>query len=302
MAKDSTVVTVVNPHGGMKPSGDSFLVVIYGDDLGKRNPLERPSVVIGRADDADIELDDESVSRNHAMVLNLGDQHIVKDLDSTNGTFVNDRRSAEVILRDGDLLKIGRTIFKFLAGLNVEAAYYEELYRLNTMDALTDVNNRRHVMVNLEKELSRSLRYGRSFALIMLDVDRFKDVNDQYGHLTGDAVLKQIAQRAKKTLREDDIIGRYGGEEFLLLAPETEKEAAGALANQILDEIRRAPFVFDGTEFQVTCSAGVATLNEYRSEYHIEKPDSELTPAEVIALVDSRLYEAKEAGRDRVVF
>lgn len=302
MAKDSTVVTVVNQHGGLKASGDAFLVVIYGDDLGKRNPLERPSVVIGRAEDADIELDDESVSRNHAIVLNMGDQHVVKDLDSTNGTFVNDERSEEVILRDGDQLKIGNTIFKFLAGVNVEAAYYEELYRLNTMDALTDVNNRRYVLVNLEKELSRSLRYGRSFALIMLDVDRFKGVNDTYGHLTGDAVLKQIAQRAKQVLRQDDIIGRYGGEEFLLVAPETDRETAGRLANRILEEIRKAPFVFDGTEFQVTCSAGAITLDEYRSVYRLDKPDSELTQAELISLVDTRLYEAKEAGRDQVVF
>jgi two-component system cell cycle response regulator len=220
MGKDSTVVTVIRDDGPTPEVGDACMVVINGADLGKRYPLTRLSTVIGRSSKTDIQIEEDSISRNHAMIVNRGDRYLLKDLGSTNGTYVNDRPIQEIDLRDGDLVKIGRTIFKFLSGHNIESAYHEEIYRLTTTDGLTQIYNKRYFIENLEREMSRSLRYDRDLSLVMFDLDHFKVINDTYGHLTGDAVLKQVAQRISSIIRRDDIFARYGGEEFTVLTPE----------------------------------------------------------------------------------
>src|SRR5690349_16935073 len=103
-------------------------------DLGKKFNLDTPTVNIGRSSKCDIQVDQESVSRNHARIINTGKSLILRDLGSTNGTYVNDAVVDEYVLRDADLIKIGRTIFKFLTGDNVENSYHEEIYRLTTID------------------------------------------------------------------------------------------------------------------------------------------------------------------------
>ena len=106
------------------------LVVIYGDELGKIYNLNVSSAVIGRSSKCDIRVDQESISRNHSKIVNTGKTVVIRDLDSTNGTYVNDEPVEEFVLRDGDLIKVGRTIFKFLGAQSVERAYHEEMYRL----------------------------------------------------------------------------------------------------------------------------------------------------------------------------
>ena len=120
---------------------------------------------------------------------------LLRDLGSTNGTYVNDELVDEYVLRDGDLIKIGRTIFKFLAGGNIENAYHEEIYRLTTIDGLTQIFNKRYFVETLEREIGRAQRYRRALSLVMFDIDHFKKINDSYGHLAGDYVLKQLARR-----------------------------------------------------------------------------------------------------------
>ncbi len=301
MGKDSTVVTVIRDEGPAREVGDACLVVINGADLGKRYPLTRFSTVIGRSSKTDVQIEEDSISRNHAMIVNQGDRYLLKDLGSTNGTYVNDRPIDELDLRDGDLIKIGRTIFKFLSGTNIESAYHEEIYRLTTTDGLTQIFNKRYFVENLEREMSRSLRYDRDLGLVMFDLDHFKDVNDTYGHLTGDAVLKQVAQRIQTIIRRDDIFARYGGEEFAVLTPEVAKEGAMTLAEKIRISVQERPCMFDGVEVNVEVSLGVADLKDYINEYH----DGEIPPTfdclEMIGLADKRLYEAKNQGRNRVV-
>ena len=104
------------------------------------------------------------------------------------------------MLRDGDLIKIGRTIFKFLTGGNIENAYHEEIYRLTTVDGLTQIFNKRYFLDTLEREIARAHRYRRPLSLVMFDIDHFKKVNDSFGHLAGDYVLKHLAQ----TVRDED--------------------------------------------------------------------------------------------------
>ena len=304
MGKDNTVITVIRP---MPPeesaTEDACLVVINGVDLGKKYNLTQESTVIGRSSKVDIQIDEESISRNHAVIELDGDELVIRDLKSTNGTFVNDRPVEKRGLRDGDQVKIGRTIFKFLTGSNVEASYHDEIYRLTTTDGLTQVYNKRYFLQEMEREMSRCLRYQRDLSLVMLDIDHFKPVNDNYGHLAGDHILKQCAQRIVNSIRRDDIFARYGGEEFILLLPEIDKSQAEKTAEKIRRTIEGEPFTFDGVDIEITLSLGVADLREYLAKTgNGEASDSDdVNPFSFIKLADDRLYRAKEEGRNRVV-
>src|SRR5215467_14984658 len=131
-----TVVTSISRISERPTGKEACLVVIYGSELGKKYNLNAASLVIGRSSKCDIQIDQESISRNHSKIVNTGKSILIRDLGSTNGTYVNDEPVDEYVLRDGDLIKIGRTIFKFLTGGNIENAYHEEIYRLTTVDGL----------------------------------------------------------------------------------------------------------------------------------------------------------------------
>ncbi|MCA9668178.1 MAG: diguanylate cyclase [Myxococcales bacterium] len=265
------------------------MVVIYGDELGKKYNLEAPSIIVGRSSKTEIQIDQESVSRNHCKLINTGKSIILRDLGSTNGTYVNDELVDEHVLRDGDLIKIGRTIFKFLTGGNIENAYHEEIYRLTTVDGLTQVYNKRYFLEVLEREISRGHRYGRELSLIMFDIDHFKQINDTFGHLAGDYVLKHLASVIKERIRREDIMARYGGEEFAIVLPEIDNYNARQFAEKIRRIVERTTFKFEDTKIPVTVSVGVASTA------------SEVTdPTHFIKLADERLYEAKHRGRNCV--
>ncbi len=302
MGKDNTVVTVIRPMPPEESSTeDACLVVINGVDLGKKYELTQESTVIGRSSKVDIQIDEESISRNHAVIEEENNQLFIRDLKSTNGTYVNDRPVEKQGLRDGDQVKIGRTIFKFLTGSNVEASYHDEIYRLTTTDGLTQVYNKRYFLQEMEREMSRCLRYDRDLSLVMLDIDHFKPVNDNYGHLAGDHILKQCAQRIVRSIRRDDIFARYGGEEFILLLPEIDKSQAVQTAEKIRRTIEEEPFTFDNVDIPITVSLGVADIREYVQRNGRDRQEDEVNPFAFIKVADDRLYRAKEQGRNCVV-
>jgi len=302
MGRDSTVITVISSPPSRGESKEACLVVINGLDLGKRYTIAQTSVLIGRSSKTDIRIDEDSISRHHALLINDGNRVILRDLDSTNGTYVNDVQIKERTLNDSDQIRVGRTIFKFLTGNNIENAYHEEIYKLTTTDCLTQVHNKRYFIEHLEREMSRSLRYKRSLALLMFDIDRFKWVNDTYGHLTGDFILKQLAGRIKDQIRRDDIFARYGGEEFALLLPELGSRAATQLAEKIRKLVAADPFTFDQAVIPVTISIGVGDLSEYQERIaRSSNPHAEPIPDGLVKLADERLYKAKHNGRNCVV-
>ena len=272
----------------------SCLVYIYptGPNMGTRYPLGREPAFIGRQDDCAVRNTDPSVSRYHARI-DRGErgEYSVVDLNSTNGTFVNNHRKQESVLRDGDYLRIGNCIYRFLGGGNLEAAYHEEIYRLTVLDGLTQVHNRRYLTEFLDREIIRSHRYGRPLALVMLDIDHFKAINDRFGHLAGDLTLKDLAARLKHLTRADELLARYGGEEFALVLPESDVTAARAVAEQVRKAVEKAPFSFNGTTSPVTVSLGLA----------VTTPAERLNTGELIARADANLYRAKAAGRNCVV-
>ncbi len=227
--KPTTAITVVSHLTSPAVHHVAALVVIHGDGLGKKYDLAQPEVTIGRSSKSDIQVDQESVSRLHARVVSDGGKVTIEDGGSTNGTFVNDEQADGAFrLRNGDLIKIGRTIFKFIASNNIEAAYHDEVYRLTTVDELTQVFNRRYFEDTLDREVARCQRHHRSLSLVMLDIDSFKRINDTHGHLAGDMVLKNVATLIKGRVRREDVVARFGGEEFALLLPEVNQKRRGA--------------------------------------------------------------------------
>jgi diguanylate cyclase (GGDEF)-like protein len=272
--------------------GAACLVVIYGADLGRRIPLGTQALECGRSMQTDIPLDDDAVSRKHARVAWTGSSFLVRDLGSTNGTYVNDCLVQEKTLKDGDRVKIGRTIFKFIYGGNVEASYHEEIYKLMTCDGLTQIHNRRSFEESLEREVSRSRRYQRILSLVMFDIDHFKKVNDTRGHLAGDTVLRQLAELVSAKVRREDIFARVGGEEFAILAPEVGLEGARTMAEKLRVLVQRNVFRFEDADIPITSSFGVACLLP---------GDTKTTASELYKLADERLYLAKNAGRNRVM-
>ncbi len=277
------------PGDGPARPGEACIVVIYGPELGKRLQLGTAPFTIGRSSRSDLFLDQESVSRNHARISFDGTQYWVADLGSTNGTFVNDEPAREKRLRDGDQVRVGRSILKFMTGENVEMHYHEEIYRLMTVDALTQVFNRRYFNEALEREFNRSARYDRALSLILFDIDHFKRCNDTYGHLAGDNLLRQLGSSVKPRLRREDIFARTGGEEFGILLPEIDLEGARVTAEKVRKIVEITPLTYEGDVVPCTVSLGVA-----------ERTAEDATPEALYKRADERLYEAKQGGRNRV--
>ena len=133
---------------------------------------------------------------------------------------------------------MGRTILKFMSGSNIEASYHEEIYRMMTFDGLTQIYNKRYFQETLEREISRSKRYGRELGLVLFDIDHFKQKNDTFGHLAGDAILRELALVVRAKLRREDIFARVGGEEFAVLTPEVGARGAREVAEKVRVVVR----------------------------------------------------------------
>jgi diguanylate cyclase (GGDEF)-like protein len=277
----------------VRHKGDDCLVVIYApveSELGKRHVLQRDITSIGRDRENDIVLDSDSVSRRHARIELRDGAFFVVDLDSTNGTFVNDEPEPVTAsqLRQGDQLKIGDTIFKYLSGSDVEAQYHETIFNMTITDGLTDVSNKKKLDNEMAKEIPRALRHGRQLAIMMIDIDHFKNVNDTYGHITGDSVLRDLAGILERRLRPDDTLGRYGGEEFCAILPETSLEGAIRIGETLRALVEGHAFVVEGEQIKVTISVGIAELKKGMDMKAFYKS------------ADEMLYEAKRSGRNKV--
>ncbi len=269
------------------------LVHIYptGPGMGNRYPLGDSPLVLGRGSDCEIRINDHSVSRRHARIQPGADGYYAVDLQSTNGTYVNDVPASMYKLKDGDYLRVGNCIYRFLMGGNVESEYHEEIYRLTIVDALTDIHNKRYFLEFLDRELARSSRYERPLSLVMMDIDKFKSINEEMGHLGGDFTLRELAARIKGNIRKEELFARYGGEEFAVVLPETPNEGALILADRLVKVISQQAFQYEDKQFTVTISAGVTTTVGEKA----------ITPADLIRRADEKLYQAKNAGRNRVV-
>lgn len=250
--------------------------------------IDEKPLVVGREPTSDLMISERAVSRQHARFEKTEDGFSVTDLGSTNGTWVNGENVLVAKLRSGDRIRIGGRIFKFIATDQLEAQYHDAVYSMMTKDSLTQAWNKRYLLDILERELKRRERTGRPLCLLILDLDHFKKVNDTYGHLVGDELLRQAASRLKDSVREEDIFARFGGEEFCVVLSETAKEAARVCAQRCLDGISKSPFETASGEINCTVSIGIG-----------EAVQKVVSPKELIKLADDNLYRAKELGRNQ---
>ncbi len=289
------VTQVVQRPPPEEGGGNDCLVVIYTKEpglLGKRFVLDKNTIGIGRGADNAIVLEGDSVSRRHAHLERRANSWYVVDDGSTNGTYLNEEQiSKEALLNNSDRIKVGPSILKFLSGADAEAKYHEEIYRMTIVDGLTQIHNKRYLFEALEREVIRGRRHDRPLAMTMFDIDFFKRINDQYGHLAGDYVLRELAKVVQGRIRRDEIFARYGGEEFVIVLPETPLDGAVSLAENLRARVAEHNFIFQGERIATTISIGCALLEE-----------SDKTATDLIQRADEKLYEAKRGGRNRVCY
>ena len=198
---------------------------------------------------------------------------------------------AELEARVRNHLRI-KALVEELDRKNAELAQLnDQLLRVSRTDGLTGLDNRRHLEERLDEAFEHAKRLAEPFSIVMCDLDKFKSVNDTYGHQAGDAVLKQLAEILKREAREIDRVGRYGGEEFMLLLPGTILDSAVTFAERVRASLEAHTFTFDGGSLQRTGSFGVAAWPHPK----IEGCDA------LVRAADDALYVAKETGRNRVI-
>ncbi|WP_182865885.1 GGDEF domain-containing protein [Rhodopirellula sp. JC639] len=269
----------------------SCLVQIYPPDVVDGMLLiEKDELLIGRESGSDLLLRDTSVSRQHAVIRRTESGFELEDLDSTNGTFVGGHQVKRACLNSGDTIRLGSFLFKFLSAGSVESQYHETVYSALTRDALTGTMNKRYLLETLNRSIAAAVRQQQPLTVVMLDIDHFKSVNDNYGHLVGDEVLREFGKRVSAGCREDDLLARYGGEEFCLLLSATAADEAAEVAERCRHAVCDQPFQTAAGPLEITASFGFAVLDHQHGE----------TGMELIRRADQQLYQAKRKGRNRV--
>ncbi|MGF1581908.1 MAG: diguanylate cyclase [Gemmataceae bacterium] len=292
-AYHETVKTSLTPKVPDK-THNGCLVQVYpaGPDLGARMPLSEGELIIGRSSDAHLSVDDIAASRHHVKIQLTPEGFVATDLNSTNGTYVNTEPITTHVLHDGDDLQVGSRIYRFLSGGNLDNEYREEIYRLTIMDGLTNLHNKRYLMETLERELHRARHHRRPLSLLLLDVDRYKDVVSEHSHLGGDVILRDLAKCLQTNLRTTEVCARHGGEEFGILLPEVPFEGAVKVAERLRSVIEKQPFEFEEKRIRITVSIGVVTRNG----------DEVLTPLEFVRQAGEKLLRAKREGMNCVIW
>jgi diguanylate cyclase (GGDEF)-like protein len=276
--------------GGDAPSNPiPYLLVLHGEDRGKRHPLRKGITTLGRESDADIVINDSRISRVHCAFEVSRAGVTVADAGSRNGTFVNDVRITDPSPVHVDTrIRIGRTLLKVTHKAEEEIRIEEEMFREATTDSLTGLPNRRWFFEQAGTALAHAKRHGPPLSLLVLDLDHFKRVNDTYGHAAGDAVLVETAALVREVKRQDDLLCRYGGEEFLLILQGTSRPNAVTFAERLRERLAAHAVRTGRGTLRVTASIGVAELR---------KDD---TLESLFKRADKALYRAKEGGRNRV--
>jgi len=275
------------PRAAGGPS--AHLVVISGPSFGEMYKLKGDRSVLGRGERTDIRVLDDGVSREHAAIERDGGKVVLVDMGSTNGTFCNGTRVQRQDLTDGDKISIGATtILRFTYQDQVDEHYQKKLFESALRDGLTATFNRRYFVDRLQSEIRFAVRHEKTLALLFVDIDYFKKINDEHGHLAGDQVLAGVARVMLSTIRAEDVLARYGGEEFAVICREIEADGALALGERLRVAVAQQRFEHAGKVIPVTVSVGIA------AERKIEDAQA------FIAAADAAMYEAKRAGRNRV--
>ena len=240
----------------------AYLVVLAGVSAGEMFKLQKDKTVVGRGPNVGVRLNDEGVSREHCAFV-----------------------------RDGDKIMVGSsTILKFTYHDYLDEVFQRQMYESALRDGLTKVFNKKYFTDYLEKEFAFASRHGGPLALIFLDIDFFKKINDTHGHPAGDFVLAELSQMMGGLLRTEDVLARFGGEEFTILCRGSDLSGARIVAERVRKAVEERKFTFGGKDIPVTVSLGVVAIPESGVGDHNA----------FLAAADKALYEAKRSGRNRV--
>lgn len=278
----------------MMPINDSpYLVLVKSNDevykeIGRHFPLKKLTM-IGSHAHCQIQLPESCMAPTNLKIWQKENSWVIEDVSEQKNLFVNDILTKRFPLsKDGEIFRVGPLTFKFFFGEGIESDYDQIMYENTIHDPLTQTYNRRYLMLKLADEISHIARKPHPLSIILMDIDHFKKINDDYGHLIGDGILKSLCERIKKRLRKEEPFIRYGGEEFSVILPETNFKAAYMVAEQLRQLVCETPFQVFNENLSITISIGVITIiNPLPEEVLLRK-------------VDEQLYLAKTNGRNCV--
>jgi diguanylate cyclase (GGDEF)-like protein len=268
--------------------------MLAGPALGIVVPVTR-ELVIGRADLSDLPIDEPTVSWAHARICLQPTGVVIEDLGSTNGTFVSrERIRGPRIVENGERIGIGpRVVLKLGLHDPLEVRVSRQLYESAMRDPLTGLHNRRYLAERLRSEFSYAARHTAPLSVLLTDIDHFKRVNDRAGHAVGDSVLRIVAASLRRLIRPEDVLARFGGEEFVVLARGVDRKNAMIMAERIRTRIRHLELPPEIDVAWLTVSIGIATMEGGGARFGAAE--------ELVAAADGAMYAAKAAGRNRVV-
>lgn len=296
---ESTVVDIKgnrDAKNNLKSNLKIVITVIQGKemDFAKSFSFNKKNIIIGRNKNNDISINDEKISKIHCEINVISnhqiEQIVIVDLNSTNGTYVNGESINQKSMKSGDKIEIGDTVLRLSYDDDIEREYHTKLFDFAAKDSLTELYNKRYIINELENQIKIAKRNKRVFSLVIFDIDNFKNVNDVHGHLAGDEILKKIASILKDTLREQDISGRIGGEEFLTILPETTVDGAFILANRVRKRVEEFELIFHKSKIKITISAGISQFELHSSDI-----------TNLFKMADNALYKAKKSGKNKVI-
>ncbi len=268
-------------------------------DIGRRYKLnEEIEIFIGHHLSSQVQIPKEFVAERQAKIFFQNGSFYLRNLSEDQSTLNSSDMIAGLhpLRRDGEIFRTGSVVFKFFTGRGPESSYDRTNFSRSRIDGLTKVYNHKYLFEKIEDELSWFYRPDpRQLSLLMIDVDFFKKVNDTYGHLGGDRVLKTVCERIQKRLRKHEKLGRFGGEEFVVIMPGAGSEKARKLAEEIRVLIEEEPIEYEEHLIPVTVSIGISSVEKTAGE--------NCTPTDTMTLLDQadkKLYEAKENGRNQV--
>jgi diguanylate cyclase (GGDEF)-like protein len=264
------------------------LIVMSGHKVGARVSV-LGNVLVGRDPEVELVLPDPGVSFRHAFIEDRGDEFVLVDLGSTNGTFVNGQRAQETPIAHGDKLRFGQTLVRFEVQDETDEAYAEIVAQLLHIDDLTGLYQRRRFDSELDLLIAQAAGARRPLGLLVMDLDGVKAINDRHGHLFGAYTISESGKLIGRELEPPAIACRFGGDEYIAALPGCDLRAAVEVAERILARMAQHPFVYEGIGLRPGISIGVA-------EFPTHARDRE----GLFRAADAALYAAKRAGKNRI--
>ena len=282
--------SVATEQNGQSPS--AYMIVVNGGIPGTMVLLDQGGTSLGRAAESSIPLDDITVSRHHALVTIDADGGVsITDEGSSNGTFINGAiipPNRPMPLQDGDRIQLGTTVILKLVRLDShDERFQRDMFERTVRDTLTGLYNRAYFLNQVAVLAERNAVHGIGIAAVMIDIDHFKGINDRYGHVAGDDVLREVAAVIRESTRSEDLVARYGGEEFVVALPVSVAGLATVRAERIRCELAGRRIIVGDDAIHLTVSIGIAFNPAGR-------------PRNVMAFImaaDQALYQAKATGR-----